>query len=149
MELVGHEHSTINSKDFLEALAGKEIKLKISKVKPIKKSNYGKDYYINIDFQLLEQLMDYVKCSVVNIGFGLVAVDQDKYKITFNSNLYPILNYAFITADIIPPHNAKDIIASEKEIYEVLINLEFKATSKYITETKFNPYYKLEVLKWM
>ena len=93
--------------------------------------------------------MDYVKCSVVNIGFGLVAVDQDKYKITFNSNLYPILNYAFITADIIPPHNAKDIIASEKEIYEVLINLEFKATSKYITETKFNPYYKLEVLKWI
>ena len=28
MELVGHEHSTINSKDFLEALAGKEIKSK-------------------------------------------------------------------------------------------------------------------------
>lgn len=146
MELVGSEHSTINSKDFLEALAGNEIKLKITKVKPIKKSNYGKDYYININFQLLEQLDEYVKCSVVNIGFGLIGVDQDKYKITFNTNLYPILNYAFITADIIPPHNAKDIIASEKEIKEVLMGLEFIATSKYVTETKFKPYYKLEVI---
>lgn len=146
MELVGSEHSTINSKDFLEALAGNEIKLKITKVKPIKKSNYGKDYYININFQLLEQLEEYVKCSVVNIGFGLIGVDQDKYKITFNTNLYPILNYAFITADIIPPHNAKDIIASEKEIREVLMGLEFIATSKYVTETKFKPYYKLEVI---
>ena len=146
MELVGNEHSTINNKEFMKALENKEIKLKIIDVKPIQKSSYGKDYYINIDFQLLADLEDFIKCSVVNIGFGVAGINETQYKISFNSNLYSILNYAFITSSVIPKHNAKDIVASETEIKEALNDLEFIATSKYITKTKFQPYYRLEVL---
>ena len=146
MELVGNEHSTINTKEFMKALENKEIKLKIIDVKQIQKSSYGKDYYINIDFQLLADLEDFIKCSVVNIGFGVAGINETQYKISFNSNLYSILNYAFITSGVIPKHNAKDIVASETEIKEALNDLEFIATSKYITKTKFQPYYRLEVL---
>lgn len=146
MQLVGNEHSTINNKEFMKALENKEIKLKIIDVKQIQKSSYNKDYYINIDFQLLANLEDFIKCSVVNMGFGIIEVNETQYKISFNSNLYSILNYAFITRGVIPKHNAKDIIASETEIKEVLKDLEFIATSKYITKTKFKPYYRLEVL---
>lgn len=146
MELVGNEHSTINAKEFMKALENKEIKLKIIDVKQLRKSSYGKDYYINIDFQLLADLEDFIKCSVVNIGFGVAGINETQYKISFNSNLYSILNYAFITSGVIPKHNAKDIVASETEIKEALNDLEFIATSKYITKTKFQPYYRLEVL---
>lgn len=90
-----------------------------------------------------------VKNQVIGLPFPLVpARERDNYNISNKTNLYPIVNYAFINKEIVPEGNQQGFNnVTFDELKEALTGLEFKGKSVYIEKTTYNPYYKLVPVK--
>lgn len=82
--------------------------------------------------------------QVVGLPYQLVpAREPEKYNISSKTNLFPIVNYAFINKEIVPEGNQQGFInVTFDELKEALTGLEFKATVIYIEKTTYKPYYK-------
>ena len=85
-----------------------------------------------------------VKNQVIGLPYQLVpAKEPDKNNISNKTNLYPIVNFAFITKEIVPAGNQQGFTnVTFDELREALTGLEFKAKVVYIEKTTYKPYYK-------
>lgn len=86
-----------------------------------------------------------VKNMVIGLPYPLqTAREKGKYNISNKTNLFSLLNHAFIVKDIVNKNNLAGFNeVTFNEIETALTGLEFKGTSIYITKTNYNPYYKL------
>lgn len=87
--------------------------------------------------------------QVIGLPYELVpAREPDKYNISNKTNLFPIVNYAFICKEIVPEGNQQGFKnVTFDELKEALTGLEFKAKSVYIQRTTYKPYYKFVPVK--
>lgn len=139
------------------------IKLKVTRVSEVKKSKMNQKDIIFIDFlidDVLKECFTYEKNDIgkmvkttvdatneiVSISFTLGDPENNKYLISKNSNIFPMLNYGLKVKGKIGKNNESSFKITYVELYEVLQELSFKATAEYITDTNFNPYYKLQVV---
>ena len=72
-------------------------------------------------------IVDWVE--VVPLYFNMKLFDEakDEYKMFEGSSGFPLINYAFIKAGLLPENNRKNIIFSHEELVEALEGLEFRA----------------------
>lgn len=149
---------------FLETISDLKsgIKLKVTRVSDIVESKMNKQDIIFIDFLIddtLKECKTYnidadgkkvettvdASNDIVSIPFNLGKPIETNYKIGKNTNIFSILNHALKLAGKIPQNNKKSFMISIDEIQEVLIDFEFIGIGKYVEDTNFNPYYRLEV----
>lgn len=72
------------------------------------------------------------------------AREPDLYNISNKTNLFSILNYAFICNGKVQPGNQQGFNnVTYEEIQEALTGLEFKGMAVYVEKTSYKPYYKL------
>lgn len=150
---------------FLETIADLKsgIKLKVTRVSDIVESKMNQQDIIFIDFLIDDDLKECktyetddtgkkvettvdASNDIVSIPFNLGKPIENNYKIGKNTNIFSILNHALKVAEKIPKTNNKSFMISIDEIQEVLIDFEFIGIGKYVEDTNFTPYYRLEVL---
>lgn len=85
------------------------------------------------------------KDNIIGFPYQLVpSREPELYTISNKTNLFSLLNYAFINKGIVEPSNQDGFNnVSFDEITEALLGLEFKGISILIEKTTYNPYYKL------
>jgi hypothetical protein len=72
-------------------------------------------------------IVDWVEEVPLYFNVRLVDESLDEYKIFTKSSGFPLFNYAFIEAGLLPANNSKNIIFTHEELVEVLEGLEFRA----------------------
>ena len=165
IEIIPEANPDLDKNLFLETISETDgINLKITRVSEIIESKMNKQNIIFIDFLIDDTLK---KCktyetnasgkkvetigdasNIVSIPFNLgKPITNNNYKIGKNTNIFSILNHALKVAEKIPKTNKKSFMISIDEIQDALIDLEFKGIEKYVNDTNFKPYYRLEVLK--
>lgn len=164
VEIMAEANPDLDKNLFLQTISEIEagINLKVTRVSDIIESKMNKQDIIFIDFLIedsltecktyktdasgkrVETIVDASK-DIISISFNLGKPVSDAYKIGKNTNLFNILNYALKKADKIPKTNNKSFMISYTEIKNVLEDLEFKGIGKYVDDTNFKPYYRLEV----
>lgn len=165
VSIVQEANPNLDKNLFLKTISEIEsgIKLKVTRVSDIVESKMNKQDIIFIDF-LIDDTLNECKTykiddagkkvettvdasnDIVSIPFNLGKPINDTYKIGKNTNLYSILNYALKVAGKIPKNNNKSFMISIDEIQDVLSDLELKGVGKYVDDTNFTPYYRLEAL---
>lgn len=73
-------------------------------------------------------IVDWVEVVPFFFNMRLIDEDKDEYKVFGLSSCFPLFNYAFIEAGLLPKGNTKNIIFTHEELVEVLEGLEFRAT---------------------
>lgn len=164
VEIIPEANPNLDKNLFLETIAEIEtgINLKVTRVSDIVESKMNKQDIIFIDFLIddtlnecktyeaddtgkrVETIVD-ASNDIVSIPFNLGKPTNTTYKIGKNTNIFSILNYALKVAEKIPKTNNKSFMISIDEIQDALLDLEFKGIGKYVNDTNFNPYYRLEV----
>ncbi|WP_458456485.1 hypothetical protein [Methanobrevibacter sp.] len=74
------------------------------------------------------EIVDWVEVVPFFFNMKLVDEDKDEYKVFEMSSAFPLFNFAFIEAGLLPKNNTKNIIFTHDELVEVLEGLEFRAT---------------------
>ena len=172
MELIKEPNPAFNKQLFLESLAGlgKPIEVKIISVGNVftSKMNGNPNFFIE-----MEILTDFPDCKVLGldlvgepqynedgskrvtkinakgeiIGFPYQLVptkEPEVYKISNKTNLFSLVNYAFIKEGIVPEGNRRGFNkVSFDIIVKTLTGLELKVTSVLNKKTQYKPYYKL------
>ena len=172
MELLKEPNEAITKQLFLTSLyEHKEpIKIKIVHVSKLIKSKFGK---LNI-FLDMEILTDFKECralklnannesekdnngndiiikmnainNIIGLPYTLTKTNQENiFKVSNKSNLFPILNHALIKNGVINPDNKQGFNISLEEIQENLNNLVCFVKVEHITNTDYEPYFKLIV----
>ena len=72
-------------------------------------------------------IVDWVEVVPLYFNVRLFDESKDEYKIFSGSSGFPLVNYAFIKADLLPANNRKNIIFTSEELIEALEGLEFRA----------------------
>ena len=164
VEIIPEANPNLDKNLFLETIAETDgINLKVTRVSDIIESKMNKQDIIFIDFLIddtlkecktyetddtgkrVETIVD-ASNDIVSIPFNLgKPLKNTTYKIGKNTNIFSILNYALKVAEKIPNDNNKSFMISIDEIQDALLDLEFKGIGKYVNDTNFNPYYRLEV----
>lgn len=72
-------------------------------------------------------IVDWVEVVPIYLNMKLVDEDKDEYKVFEMSSAFPLFNYAFIKAGLLPANNRKNIIFTHDELVEALEGLEFRA----------------------
>lgn len=172
MDLIKEPNPAFNKQLFLQSLyeLNKPVKLSILKTGNIFKSKMnGKPNF----FVEMEILTDFPNCKVLDldlIGYpkrddngnrivtkinakneiiGLPyelkpSKEQDHYNISNKTNLFSILNYAFINKGIVKPGNLQGFNnVTYEEISQALTGLVFCGKVVLVEKTTYKPYYKL------
>ena len=175
MDLIKEPNPAFDKQLFLQSLHNqhKPVELRVLKLGNIFKSkmNGKPNFFVemeilsNFDCKIMElDLIGYpakdedgnkitktvnVKNQVIGLPYQLVpAREPDKYNISNKTNLFPIVNYAFICKEIVPAGNLQGFTnVTFDELREALTGLEFKAKVVYIKKTTYKPYYKLVPIK--
>ena len=74
------------------------------------------------------EIVDWVEVVPLYFNIRMFDEDKDEYKIFEGSSGFPLFNYAFIEAGLLPKGNRKNIIFTHDELVEALEGLEFRAT---------------------
>lgn len=74
------------------------------------------------------EIVDWVEVIPFFYNMKLVDEDKDEYKVFEMSSCFPLFNYAFIEAGLLPKGNTKNIIFTHEELVNALEGLEFRAT---------------------
>ena len=74
------------------------------------------------------EIVDWVEVVPLYFNIRLFDEDKDEYKIFEGSSGFPLLNFAFIEAGLLPKGNRKNIIFTYDELVDALEGLEFRAT---------------------
>lgn len=172
MELLKEPNEAITKQLFLTSLyEHKEpIKIKIVHVSKLIKSKFGK---LNI-FLDMEILTDFKECralklnannepekdnngndiiikmnainNIIGLPYTLTKTNQENiFKVSNKSNLFPILNHALIKNGVINPDNKQGFKISVQEIQDHLNGLTLFVKCVYVTNTEYDPYFKLIV----
>lgn len=175
MDLIKEPNPAFDKTLFLQSLYKKDepVQFKVLKLGNIFKSkmNGKPNFFIeleilsNFDCKIMElDLIGYpqkdedgnkitktvnVKNQVIGLPYPLVpAKEPDKYNISNKTNLFSIVNYAFINKEIVPEGNQQGFNnVTYDELREALTGLEFMAKAVYIEKTTYKPYYKLVPVK--
>ena len=170
MELIKEPNPAFDKQLFLQSLYKKDepVQFKVLKLGNIFKSkmNGNPNFFIemeilsNFDCEIMElDLIGYpakdddgnritktvnVINQVVGLPYQLVpAREPDKYNISSKTNLFPIVNYAFMSKEIVPFGNQQGFTnVTFDELKEALTGLTFKGMVVYIERTTYKPYYK-------
>lgn len=170
MDLIKEPNPAFDKQLFLQSLYEKDepVQFKVLKIGNIFKSkmngkpNFFMEMEILTDFncKILElDLVGYpqkdengnkitktvnVKDQVIGLPYQLVpAREPDKYNISNKTNLFPMVNYAFMSKEIVPKGNQQGFTnVTIDELREALTGLEFRAKVVYIEKTTYKPYYK-------
>ena len=175
MELLNEPNDAITKNLFLSSLYEykKPIKINIVNVGNVVKSKFGK-LNIFIDFKIIS---DFPNCSslklnannepetnengniiikvnaknnIIGFPYSLQKTDKEKiYKVSNKANIFPLLNYALIKNGMIQKDNKQGFNISLQEIKESLINLNCCISCELITNTKYEPYFKLIINEWI
>ena len=73
------------------------------------------------------EIVDWVEVVSLFFNVRLFDEEKDEYKIFESSSGYPLFNFAFIEAGLLPSNNRNNIIFSHEELVEALEGLEFRA----------------------
>ena len=172
MELLNEPNEAITKNLFLSSLyQHKEpIKINIVNVGKVVKSKFGK-LNIFVDFKIIS---DFPNCSslklnannepekdnngndilikinainnIIGFPYTLQKTRQENiYKVSNKANIFPLLNYALIQNGQINKENKQGFNISVEEIQEALNNLTCCISCKLITNTKYEPYFKIIV----
>lgn len=86
---------------------------------------------------------------VIGIDFKLKPIENNSpevvYKISPKTNIFSLLNFSLIEKGMISPDNDRGFGLTEEEIKEALEGIKFIGKSVRVTDTTYNPYYKLVV----
>lgn len=165
VSIVPEANPDLDKNLFLETISdiASGINLKVTRVSDIVESKMNKQDIIFIDF-LIDDTLNECKTyktdasgkrvettvdasnDIISIPFNLGNPVNNNYKIGKNTNIYSILNYALKIDGKIPYDNNKSFMISYDEIRDVLSDLEFIGVGKYVSDTNFTPYYRLEVI---
>lgn len=74
------------------------------------------------------EIVDWVEVVPLYFNIRMFDEDKDEYKVFEGSSGFPLFNYAFIEAGLLPKGNRKNIIFTHDELVEALEGLEFRAT---------------------
>lgn len=74
------------------------------------------------------EVVDWVEVVPFFFNIRLVDENKDEYKIFEMSSGFPLFNFAFIEAGLLPKGNNKNIIFTHEELVDALEGLEFRAT---------------------
>lgn len=90
------------------------------------------------------------KDEIIGLPYELKPANEPElYNISNKTNLFSLLNYAFITKGIVRPGNQQGFNnVSYDEIREALTGLEFKGKVVKVEKTTYKPYYKLVPIEW-
>lgn len=72
-------------------------------------------------------IVDWVEVVPLYFNMRLFDEDKDEYKVFEKSSAFPLFNFAFIQAGLLPANNRKNIIFTHKELVDALEGLEFRA----------------------
>lgn len=172
MELLNEPNKAITKNLFLSSLYEHKqpIKINIVNVGDVVKSKFGKPN-IFIDFKIISEFPQCLSLilnannepkkdkngnnilikinainNIISLPYTLTKTRQDNiYKVSNQNNLFPLLNYALIKTNQINKDNKQGFNISINEIQETLINLTCCISSELITNTKYNPYFKIVV----
>ena len=175
MDLIKEPNPAFDKTLFLQSLYKKDepVQFKVLKLGNIFKSkmNGKPNFFIeleilsNFDCKIMElDLIGYpqkdengnkitktvnVKNQVIGLPYQLVpAKEPDKYNISNKTNLFSLVNFAFINKEIVPEGNQQGFNnVTYDELREALTGLEFMAKAVYIEKTTYKPYYKLVPVK--
>lgn len=64
-------------------------------------------------------------------------IDELEFDVSNWSSFYPLLNYGLKLNGMVNENNEDSVIVTHEDIKEALLDLEFKATSKYVKSGKF------------
>ena len=164
MDLIKEPNPAFDKQLFLQSLYKNDeaVQFKVLKLGNIFKSkmNGKPNFFVemeilsNFDCKIMElDLIGYpakdddgnkITKTVIGLPYQLVpAREPDKYNISNKTNLFPIVNYAFINKEIVPAGNQQGFTnVTFDELREALTGLEFMAKSVYIEKTTYKPYYK-------
>lgn len=160
MELIEEPTKEFNKNLFFECLEkhGQAIIIKCLEVSEITKSKINNKPTIFLNMEILTEFDikkrdgngNIIKINplnqIINIPYTLTETRQPNiYKVSNNSNLFPLLNQALKESGQIPLNNSRGFNITYDEIKEYLINKEFKVISKLEKQTSYKPYYKLEI----
>ena len=89
------------------------------------------------------------KDEIIGLPYELKpAREPELYNISNKTNLFTILNYAFITKGVVKPGNQQGFNnVTYDEIREALTGLELKVKVVLVEKTTYKPYYKLVPVK--
>ena len=73
------------------------------------------------------EIVDWVEVVPLYFNVRLFDEAKDEYKIFSGSSGFPLVNYAFAKAGLLPANNTKNIIFTHEELVEALEGLEFRA----------------------
>lgn len=176
MDLIKTPNPSFDKKLFLQSLAKQDqpVEFKITGVGNIFKSKMNGNPHFFIEMEILTDFPDCktyeldltgkhlinadgtknivninAKGEIMGFPYQLVPSEEpEKYTISNKTNLFNLVNYAFITKGIVSEGNQQGFNnVTFDEIKEALLGLEFKATSILHTKTRYNPYYKLVPVK--
>ena len=176
MDLIKTPNPSFDKSLFLKSLAKQDqpVEFKITGVGNIFKSKMNGNPHFFIEMEILTDFLncatyelDLVGNHLINddgtknivkinakgeiIGFPYQLVpstEPEKYTVSNKTNLFSLLNYAFITKGIVGDGNQQGFNnVTFDEIKEALLDLKFKGTSILHTKTRYNPYYKLVPVK--
>lgn len=86
--------------------------------------------------------------EIISLPYQLKPVGEELYKVSTSTNLYQILNYAFKVKGIVPKSNTQGFNnISIEEIQEGLKGVTMTVRSVLHTQTKYNPYLRLEAIE--
>lgn len=82
------------------------------------------------------------KGEIIGFPYQLVpSTEPENYTVSNKTNLFSLLNHAFITKGIVAEGNQQGFNnVTFDEIKEALLDLEFKGISIFILKTRYNPY---------
>ena len=86
--------------------------------------------------------------EIISLNYQLKPVGEDLYKISTSTNLWQILNYAFKVNKLVPSNNTQGFNnITIEEIQEGLKGVTMTVRSVLHTQTKYNPYLRLEAIE--
>ena len=74
------------------------------------------------------EIVDWVEVVPFYFNMRLVDEAKDEYKVFEKSSAFPLFNFAFIEAGLLPKGNTKNIIFTHDELVDALEGLEFRIT---------------------
>lgn len=176
MDLIKTPNPAFDKKLFLKSLAKQDqpVEFKITGVGNIFKSKMNGNPHFFTEMEILTDFPDCetyeldlmgkhlvtedgtknivkinAKGEIIGFPYQLVpSTEVEKYTVSNKTNLFSLLNHAFITKGIVAEGNQQGFNnVTFDEIKEALLDLEFKGISILHTKTRYNPYYKLVPVK--
>lgn len=160
MELIPEPTKEFNKNIFFENLEkyGQAIKIKCVEVSELSKSKINNKPTIFLNLEILTEFPikkrdgkgNTIKINplnqIINLPYSLTETRQDNiFKVSNNSNIWPLLNHALKVNNLIPENNSRGFNIAIEEIQDNLTNMVFNVRCILQKETSYTPYYKLIV----